>query len=294
MHLAWFGAGLMGAAFTEALHARGEDVVVWNRTHEKALALERFGARAEPDARKAANGASRIHLSLSDDAAVDGVLAQLDGALRPDAIVIDHSTVAPAATAARFERMAAQGHAFLHAPLFMSPSAVRAAQGVMLVCGPRATFERARSGLEQMASRLYYLGEDGSKAAALKLVGNAMGTLLVAGLADIFTVGRSTGVAPHEALDLLVNLELGGAIERLGDKMISGDVTPNVELHTARKDVRLMLDAVASAAQTVYVLPTIAARMDALIAEGRGSDDIVILGTERTLADSANSAPANL
>jgi 3-hydroxyisobutyrate dehydrogenase len=275
----------MGAAFTEALCARGEDVVVWNRTHEKALALERFGARAEPEACVAATGASRVHLSLSDDGAVDGVLAQLEGALGPEAIVIDHSTVAPAATAARFAAMSARGHAFLHAPLFMSPAAVRAAQGVMLVCGPRATFERVETELAAMASRLYYLGEDGSKAAALKLVGNAMGTVLVGGLADVFCLGRSTGVAPHEALELLVNLQLEGAIERLGGKMISGDVTPNVELQTARKDVRLMLDAVASAARTVYVLPAIAARMDALIADGHGTGDIVILGAERPLPD---------
>ena len=151
----------------------------------------------------------------------------------------------------------------------------------MLVCGPRETYERARPELEQMASRLYYAGEDGSKAAALKLVGNAMGTLLVGGLADVFTVGRSLDVAPHEALDLLVSLQLGGLIERLGGKMISGDVTPNVELRTARKDVRLMLDAIASAAQALYVLPAVAARMDSLIADGRGGDDIVVLGAIR-------------
>ena len=277
---AWFGAGLMGAAFVEALRARDADVVVWNRTHEKALALERFGARAERDARAAASGASRIHLSLSDDSAVDGVLAQLEGALEPGAIVIDHSTVAPAAAAARFEGMNARGHAFLHAPLFMSPSAVRAAQGVMLVCGPRATFERVENELEAMASRLYYCGEDGSKAAALKLVGNAMGTVLVGGLADAFSVGRSAGVAPREALDLLVDLRLDGLIERLGRKMISGDLTPNVELQTARKDVRLMREAVASASETIYVLPAIAARMDALVAGGHGSRDVVILGIE--------------
>ena len=281
MRRAWFGTGLMGAAFIEALQARWEDVVVWNRTHDSALALERFGARAEPDARIAARGADRIHLSLSDDTAVDDVLAQIEDALEPSAIVIDHSTVAPTPTSARFERMAARGHAFLHAPLFMSPSAVRAAQGVMLVCGPQATFERVRPELERMASRLYYLGEDGSKAAALKLTGNAMGTILAAALADVFAVGRSAGIAPSEALELLVNLQLGGLLERLGSKMISADVTPNVTLRTARKDVRLMLEAAALATEDLYVLPAIAARMDALSETGHGSDDVVVLGAER-------------
>ena len=235
----------MGAAFTETLRARGDEVVVWNRTPEKALALERFGARAEPGA-----------------------------------IVIDHSTVAAKATAARFERLAARGQAFLHAPLFMSPSAVRAAQGVMLVCGPRAAFESVAQELEAMAGRVHYLGEDGSKAAALKLAGNAMGTLIAAGLADTFSVGRSAGVTPRDALELLIDLQLQGLIERLGAKMISGDITPNVELRTARKDVRLMLEAAGTAGENLYVLPAIAARMDALIAGGHGSDDVVVLGAD--------------
>ena len=64
----------------------------------------------------------------------------------------------------------------------------------MLVSGPSATFERVESELAGMTGRLYYCGEDGSKAAALKLVGNAMGTLIAGGLADVFSVGRGTRV----------------------------------------------------------------------------------------------------
>ena len=40
--IAWFGAGMMGSGFVEALRRRGDEVTVWNRTLEKARALERF------------------------------------------------------------------------------------------------------------------------------------------------------------------------------------------------------------------------------------------------------------
>ena len=65
---------MLGSGFVRALRRRGEDVQVWNRTHAKAHALEADGARAFADPADAARGAARIHLSLSDDAAVDDVL----------------------------------------------------------------------------------------------------------------------------------------------------------------------------------------------------------------------------
>ena len=94
--IAWYGAGMMGAGFVEALRRRNEEVVVWNRTFEKAKALERFGAVAVSDPRAAAKGASQIHIMLSDDASVDALLDELEGAIDASTVVVDHTTVAPA------------------------------------------------------------------------------------------------------------------------------------------------------------------------------------------------------
>ena len=56
---------------------RGETVHVWNRTTEKARALEADGAKAFDQPREAVRGASGIHVTLSDDATVDSVLEPL-------------------------------------------------------------------------------------------------------------------------------------------------------------------------------------------------------------------------
>jgi len=82
--IAWYGTGLMGAGFVESLRGNGDDVVVYNRTFEKAAALERFGARAVRDPREAARGADRIHIMIADDAAVDALLEALDGAIQKE------------------------------------------------------------------------------------------------------------------------------------------------------------------------------------------------------------------
>jgi 3-hydroxyisobutyrate dehydrogenase-like beta-hydroxyacid dehydrogenase len=60
--------------------------------------------------------------------------------------------------------------------------------------------------------------------------------------------------------------------------MISGDFSPSFELAMARKDVRLMLETASS--HPLAVLPGIASRMDALIADGHGGDDLGVLGID--------------
>ena len=116
--IAILGTGLLGSGFTQALRKRGEDVHVWNRSPARAKALESVGAVAFTDASSAVRGASRVHIVVSDDAAVDGVLAQALAGFEPGALVIDHSTTSTAGSRARTART---DITYVHAPVFMGP-----------------------------------------------------------------------------------------------------------------------------------------------------------------------------
>ncbi|MGH7685043.1 MAG: NAD(P)-binding domain-containing protein, partial [Vulcanimicrobiaceae bacterium] len=74
MKVALFGAGRMGSGMAERWQKTGNSVSVWNRTHDKAKALEQFGAKAFDDPKVAARGVEAVHIILSDDAAVDALL----------------------------------------------------------------------------------------------------------------------------------------------------------------------------------------------------------------------------
>ena len=76
--LAFLGTGLLGGAFTEAAAKRGDTVVAWNRSKEKAQALAPFGVVAAATPAAAVVGAARVHLILRDDAVVDEVIAAAD------------------------------------------------------------------------------------------------------------------------------------------------------------------------------------------------------------------------
>src|SRR5207302_10161166 len=133
--LALLGTGLLGSGMVRRLLKKGSRVTVWNRSADKARALEKDGAVAAASAADAVKGADHIHIVLSDDRVVDGVLEQVVPALKPGAIVIDHSTTLPEGTKRRAERMRANAIRFLHAPGFMSPQMAADGVGLMLVPG---------------------------------------------------------------------------------------------------------------------------------------------------------------
>ncbi len=276
--IAFLGTGLLGGAFVEAALGRGDHVTVWNRTADKARALESFGATAAPTPADAVRGAERVHLVLKDDAVVEEVVAALRPGLARDAIIVDHTTTQPASTAERASRLNAEGVRYLHCPVFIGPPLARAGQGTVLASGPRALFDAVEPALARMAARVAYLGERADLAAIYKLCGNAIIVGLSGVMADVFTVAAGAEVAAPDALRVLDFLDLGAMVNGRGRNMAAGNFAPNFELAMARKDVRLMTETAAD--RPLAALPAIAARMDALIADGCGADDLGVLARD--------------
>ena len=277
-NIAFLGTGLLGAAFAEAAAKRGDTVTAWNRSPNKVLALKQFGVIAAASPAEAVRNASRVHLVLKDDAVVEEVLVAARSGLLPDAIIIDHSTTLPILTAARAERLNAEGVKYLHCPVFMGPPAARNAQGTMMAAGPKELFESVRAELEKMTGRLVYMGARADLAAVNKLFGNALIIGVSAVMADVFTMAQASNVSAEDAVKLFGFIDLNAILAGRGMNMAKGIFTPSFELAMARKDVRLMLETTGD--RPMAALPSVAARMDQLIAAGRGSEDCSVLGID--------------
>ncbi|HEY8073970.1 MAG TPA: NAD(P)-binding domain-containing protein [Labilithrix sp.] len=273
--IAWLGTGLLGSGFVRALRKRGEDVHVWNRTHARAAALEEHGARAFADVADAVRGASRVHVTLSDDAAVDEVLANARAGLAADAIVIDHTTTSVSGSVARAAAMRGR---FLHAPVFMGPQNALESTGLMLASGDEALFARTKPALEPMTGKLHWLGAKSDRAIAFKLIGNMYLMFLQAGFADMLAFAKAVGVPASEAATLLDLFNPGASAPARLKRMIDAQYQPpSWQLAMARKDARLMGEEGGAA---LTVLPAIAARMDAMLARGHRDDDWSVLGKD--------------
>jgi 3-hydroxyisobutyrate dehydrogenase len=272
--IAHFGTGLMGAGFVRAALERGEDVAVWNRSPDKAQALEAYGAKAFAAAADAVRGATVVHVTLSDDASVDAVLEPLAGVLDKNTLLVDHTTTAPTPTAERYARWRERGIFFAHVPMFMGPKNALEHTGLMLVSGPDARVATLRPIIEPMTGKFVHVGPGDERAAAFKLFGNMMLVFVVSGLADVYKFARSLDIAPTEAHELFRDFKITGAVDVRGKNMAEGNFAPAWELSMARKDVRLMLEEGARHGVRYDVLPDIAHFFDRAIAAGHGAEDV--------------------
>jgi 3-hydroxyisobutyrate dehydrogenase-like beta-hydroxyacid dehydrogenase len=275
--IAIVGTGLIGAGLAEAAAKRGDRVVVWNRTACKAEALRVHGVTVADTPAAAVAGVSRVHIALSADEAVDAVLEAMGDAMG-DAVVLDHTTTSVAGTRARADRLAAQGVAFLHCPVFMSPQSCREASGLILVAGAQDLYARIAAPLAAMTGKVWYVGERPDLAAANKLFGNAMLVTIAAGVSDVLSMAAEVGVSPDDAMHLFERFDPSGTLRGRGLKMSRGDYRASFEMTMARKDVRLMVEAAGE--RPLAVLPGIASRLDDLIEAGHGGRDMGALSID--------------
>jgi 3-hydroxyisobutyrate dehydrogenase len=277
--IAFLGTGLLGANFVRAFRRRDEVVHVWNRSPAKARALEEVGATAFDNPADAVHGASRVHITVSDDVAVDALLEQARPGFTSDTIIVDHTTTAPVPTGERVRCWTDRGIGFQHAPVFMGPSNALTGTGTMLASGARSLYDMLVPALEKMTGKLIYLGEDPSRAASFKLMGNLTIIAMTAGLGDVFALGASLGIPAVDVAQLFTWFNPGTALPWRAERMASGDLSqPTWTLEMARKDARLMIESAAANGVELGMLPAIAAAMDRSIAAGHGADDWMVFG----------------
>jgi 3-hydroxyisobutyrate dehydrogenase len=270
--IAILGTGLLGSGFARALRKKGETVHVWNRTAARAKALEANGCIAFADASEAVRGASRVHIVVSDDSAVDSVLA---AAKLPPIPVYDHSTTSVGGARDRMARWPG----YLHAPVFMGPKNAEDSTGTMMVSGDRAVVAAATPVLSAMTGKLVDLGEQAGRAAAFKLIGNLFLMALAAGFHDMLALGRSMGIAPGEVGTLFDFFNPGLSLPSRFQRVIDGDYDHvSWDLAMARKDARLMQGEAGAA--PLVMLPQLAALMDQMLARGHGEQDWTIIAKD--------------
>ena len=274
MKIAFFGAGLMGTGFIRRMLANGYQVNVWNRSPERAKALEAHGAKAFTDAAAAIQGVDRIHLSLGDDASVDAVLEPLAGVIPAATPIVDHTTTAPTPTRERVARWDARKRLFVHAPVFMAPANCHEGTGLMIVSGEKARCDAQMQVLQTMTGKVIYLGEGTDRAAAFKLFGNLALIGMAGVLGDVVRLAQACGVDPADAMGLFANFNPGQILPTRGAKIASGPYEPpSFEMAMARKDVRLMIEEAQRGGFALEVMPAVMAVYDAGIARGEGHLD---------------------
>lgn len=195
--LGFIGIGLMGTPMSRRLLAAGFSVVVWNRSPEKCRPLEAVGAYAATSLAEVATRCDVVMLCLSDTAAVREVVDALGPHLRPGQLVVDFSSIDPAATRELAARLSERSVSFVDAPV--SGGVVGAEKGTLAIMagGDEAAVERARPLVAPLCQRFTRLGGVGAGQVA-KVCNQMIVACNVVVLAEVVALAESAGVDAGE------------------------------------------------------------------------------------------------
>ncbi len=249
MRVGVIGLGKMGAAMAQRLMECGHEVVVWNRTAEKAKPLVDAGAKAAESPRDLASKADVIISALTDAPAIESVLEGEDGLLAADLngkTIVEMSTVQPANQVAFAGKVRAKGGAYVECAVSGTVAPARQGRLIGLVGGEAADLEKAKPVLEGVCRRIEHVGPVGS-GASIKLAVNLPLIVYYQALGEAYALCGHLGRDTDWLIELLSDTSGGPNILKARGPVIAAalrgaDPTPiNFDVDALRKDLRTMI-----------------------------------------------------
>ncbi len=284
------GLGLLGHAVASRLRAGGHDVVGYDVVPERVQALVALGGTAAASVAEVAQASEAVSTLLPSLRTVEEAILGPEGILsraRAGQTVIQMSTISPALTERLARETAARGLAFLDAPISGTSAMVARGEGLFLVGGERAVFDRWRPVLETVL-RSAYVGASG-QAMVVKLAANLLVAVNTLAAAEALYMTERAGLDPGVVLEILT----GGAassrmLEVRGPLIIRRHFPAQMKLDLFMKDLHLIQEA-GAAVGAPLPLTDVAERLYAAAqAGGHGAEDLSVVVTAlETLARGA-------
>jgi 3-hydroxyisobutyrate dehydrogenase len=198
MKLAFIGLGAMG--FPMARHlAKQHEVIVWNRTREKAERHAReYGSHLARDLAQCAEGEVIITM-LPTSKEVDEIVDQIETHLRRGTLWIDATSGDPNVSRETAHRLAAKGVNFLDAPVTGAVIGAENATLTIMVGGSAEDFARAEPILKICGKTIIHVGPVGAGHAIKVLTNSIMGATVWI-TSECLLVAKQFGIDPKTAL----------------------------------------------------------------------------------------------
>jgi 2-hydroxy-3-oxopropionate reductase len=280
MQIGFIGLGLMGRPLALHLARAGHALHLWAR---RPAALEPFRdvAATSHDSPAAVAAAAEIVFTMVADAPdVEQVVLGADGlaaGAQPGLIVVDMSTIAPAAAQKIGARLAELGIAFLDAPVSGGEiGAINAALTIM-VGGEPDVFDKVKPLFEKMGKSVTLIGAVGAGQVA-KACNQILTGVGIAAVAEALNFAHKSGVDAakvHEAL--LGGFAYSRILENHGQRMLDRNFKPGFKSWMHQKDLRIVME---EAHRLGLALPSAAATaqmFNAMVGCGLGEEDSVAM-----------------
>jgi len=276
-HVAVIGVGVMGSAIAARLLDCGMEVTLHNRSRAACLPLGERGAYIADSAAEASARADFIITSLNGPAIVEQVVFGPGGvaeAATPARLLIDMSTIDPAATARMAERLAREtGMKWVDAPLSGGAPAAREGRLTLMIGGDAPDVARAAPLLDRLAANRTHMGAVGS-GQTVKLINQIICAAAFLSVAEAVRFAEVHGVDAR-----LVPAALAGGradsriVQEFMAKMAERDYSPTGRIDNMLKDLDMVEGAALARDIPMPLTSLIADLHRTLVADGYGPCD---------------------
>ena len=291
--MGWIGAGRMGYEMAGRLAKGGADVLVWNRTKEKAKPLEKYGAKvADQIAELAARDIVFCMVSTYKDVK-EVVTNLLAGKARPK-MIVECSSISLEGSAELRKLLDDEKIQYLAAPVSGNAKVIKAGKLTFVCSGPKKAFDLARPFLDLIAVNSSYVGE-GELSRIVKICHNVFLGVVTQSLAEITVLAQKAGVPRHAFLDFINQSVMGSTFTRYkAPAFVNLDFKVTFTPHLLRKDMDLGLDA---GRRFEVPMPLASATRDliqSMIGQGWTEQDFATLLLQQAEASGIKLKPENV
>ncbi len=246
MKTGFIGLGVMGTPMALNLARAGTDLIVWNRSPERADTLRTAGAEVAADVDEVFTTARTVILMLATAAVIDTVLGRgTPGFVERVAghVVIHMGTTAPEYSKALEADIRAAGGHYVEAPVSGSRRPAEEGQLVVMLAGDAEVVEEVRPLLRPVCRETVVCGAV-PNALLMKLAVNIFLITTVTGLAEAAHFAARQGL-DMELFKAVVDAgQMASGISRIkSGKLVERDFSVQAAISDALKNNRLVADA---------------------------------------------------
>lgn len=241
MKIAFIGTGVMGKPMALHLANAGYKVNVYNRTYEKAIALEPK-CQAFETINEVVKDADVVFSIVGYPKDVEEVYEEVMNYAKKGAILVDMTTSSPTLAKQLYEKAIQKGFHMIDAPVTGGDlGAINASLSIM-VGGDEKPYQTILPMLKVMGSTITYMGKPGSGQHA-KLANQTVIAGNIMGVAEALIYAKDKNLD----LDKMLQVITGGSAnswqaKNNGAKMIIKDYEPGFFVKHYLKDLNLVLE----------------------------------------------------
>lgn len=244
MKVGFIGLGSLGRTIAKRLLDHGVELLLWNRTREKALEL---GVPVAHSPAELMREVDRVFLIVFDSQASEEVIFGKDGLVEGEVdgkTIIDMTTNHYAYAELAYENLKKRGAYYLDAPLLGSVIPAQKGELTLLVGGDKEKFEENKPLFEKFCKKIFYVGPSGN-ASKLKLINNMVLGGFMQVLSEAIAIGELAGFERELLVDILEN----GAgksylLEVKKKKLLQRDYSVHFSVDLIHKDLHYAEDMV--------------------------------------------------